>query len=329
MDGDKVALRPSASLGTGASASLGTAASASLGTSCQEFYGLRWRRRARGLLGYLALFWFIGAAATAQSPATATRSALTCTQMEEFLRTAKIGTRHDLSVGVTIPSRATLDDGTMQHDASIQYIDESKPRFQTLHGTELNFRDSWKFNVAGYELAKLLELNMVPPYVERTVAGKPASVSWWVNDAMMERDRFKKKLEPPDVETWNDEMYAVRIFHQLIYDTDPNFTNILITKDWRVWMIDFSRAFRLMKNLQNPKDLVRCDRRLLAKLRSLTLDMLQQKMGRWVTKSEMEAVIARRDLIVKFFEAEVAKKGENMVLYDLPRTGEPCGMGLQ
>ena len=36
-----------------------------------------------------------------------------------------------------------------------------------MRGTELNFRDTWKFNVAGYELAKMLQLNMVPPYVER------------------------------------------------------------------------------------------------------------------------------------------------------------------
>ena len=35
---------------------------------------------------------------------------------------------------------------------------------------------------------------MVPPYVERRVSGKDASVSWWVPDAMMEKDRYQKKI---------------------------------------------------------------------------------------------------------------------------------------
>ena len=38
---------------------------------------------------------------------------------------------------------------------------------------------------------------------------------------------------------------------------------------------------------------------------------------------------ARRDLIVQFFDKEVAAKGEGAVLYDLPRSSETCGAGLQ
>lgn len=273
---------------------------------------------------------WLAAIGAAQNPAPVSAPSLTCEQMEEFLKTANVGTRRELSVGITLPSRATLDDGRMHHDASIQAVDVSKPTFQTTRGTEINFRDSWKFNVAGYELAKLLQLNMVPPYVERKVAGQFASLSWWVDDAMMERDRYKRNIQPPDPESWNDQMYAVRVFHQLIYDTDPNLTNILITKDWRIWMIDFSRAFRLMKRLQNPKDLVKCDRKLLAHLRELTPEIVQQKLGKWLTKPEIEGVLARRDLIVRFFDDEVKKKkGEAAVLYDIARTSEPCGTGLQ
>jgi hypothetical protein len=291
--------------------------------------GLRRLRRALGVSAWLAVICLSAlAVGTAQPAGVATKPTMGCAEMEAFLRTAKIGSKRDLSVGITVPKRATLSDGTMQHDASIQVVDESKTSFQTPRGTELNFRDSWKFNVAGYELAKLLQLNMVPPYVERSVSGLPASLSWWISDAMMERDRYQKKLEPPDVERWNNEMYAVRIFHQLIHDNDPNFTNILITKDWRIWMIDFTRAFRLIKGLQNTKDLVLCDRKLLANLRQLTADTLREKLGRWLTKPELEAVLARRDLLVKFFDNAVATKGEAAVLYDLPRVGEPCGTGL-
>ena len=117
------------------------------------------------------------AAQASPSPVTTT---LSCAEMETFLKTAKMGRQRSIPVGVTRPSKAPLDDGKLQHDAAIQTIDETKTSFSTAKGTELNFRDSWQFNVAGYELAKMLELNMVPPYVERVVGGKRASVSWWM-----------------------------------------------------------------------------------------------------------------------------------------------------
>ena len=230
---------------------------------------------------------------------------------------------------MTLPTKAPLDDGQMQHDALIQTVDIRKASYQTSRGTELNFRDAWQFNVAGYELAKMLELNMVPPYVERTVSGVAGSLSWWVNDAMMERDRFQKKLSPPDVARWTAEMSAARVFRELIADTDFNMTNLLITKDWRLWMIDFSRAFRPTKSLREPKTLTRVDRKLLANLRRLTPDGLQQRLGRWVNRPEMQALLARRDLMVRFFDDEITAKGEAVVLYDLARTSEPCGAGLQ
>lgn len=268
------------------------------------------------------------AVVAAQAPASPPAS-LTCAEMEAFLKTAKMGRQRSIPVGVTVPSRATLDDGKMQHDASIQTIDESKTTFATARGTELNFRDSWQFNVAGYELAKMLELNMVPPYVERTVSGRRASVSWWVGDTMMERDRVKQNLTPPDTELWNAQVLAARAFHELIADTDVNMTNLLITKDWRIWLIDFSRAFRTSRTLQEPERLTAVDRRLLARLKGLTREPLRQKLGRWVTGDQIDAVLARRDLLVRTLESQIAAKGEATIVYDLARTTEPCGVGLQ
>jgi hypothetical protein len=222
-----------------------------------------------------------------------------------------------------------LDNGTLQHEALIQTVDIKKTTFEGTRGTELNFRDAWQFNVAGYELAKMLKLNMVPPYVERRVGGKDASVSWWVNDAMMEKDRFQKKLQPPQPMKWTEQLSAARIFHELIADTDFNMTNLLIAKDWRIWMIDFTRAFRMTKTINNPKQLTRADRTLLTSMRELTLDGVRQTLGRWLTKNELEGLVARRDRIVQFFDKEVAAKGEGAVLYDLSRSSETCGAGLQ
>ena len=191
---------------------------------------------------------------------TTASSGLSRPQMEEFLLKARVVGQKELKVGVTNSQRANLDDGTRKHDAHIQTVDISMSSFQSARGTEFNFRDSYKFNIAAYELDKLLELNMVPPSVERKVGGKMAAVTWWINDTMMELDRIKKKIEPPDQHLWNQQMYVVHVFDQLIYNTDSNLGNLLISKDWKIWMIDHTRAFRTMKELQNPENLSQCDR---------------------------------------------------------------------
>jgi hypothetical protein len=293
------------------------------------------RRMPAVVLSVAAALWISPLTLAGQAPAAGSVRAAApaagpsgCAAIEDFLKTAKVGKQRDSPVGVTVPSKATLEDGAFRHDASVQTVDVKNPLFQGGLTTEVNFRDAWQFNVAGYELAKLLKLNMVPPYVERRVNGKDASVSWWIDDAMMEKDRFKKKIQPPNPMKWNEQLYAARVFHQLIADTDFNMTNVLITKDWRVWMIDFSRAFRMTKTLPTPKDLTKVDRTLLANLRGLNADVLKERLGRWVGKLEIEGLLARRDLIVEFFEKEVAAKGEAAVLYDFSRTSESCGTGL-
>ena len=268
------------------------------------------------------------AAALQAQTASAPAAALTCAEIETFLKTAKIGRPRDIPVGVTMPRRATLEGPDLKHDAAIQTADIQQATYTTPKGTELNFRDTWKFNVAGYELAKMLELNMVPPYVERRYSGGPAALSWWVNDAMMERDRVQKKLEPPEPRRWNDEMVAARLFRELIGDYDFNQTNTLITKDWRVWMIDFTRAFRPARTLQHPDQVTRADRTLLANLRALNRDTVRANVGKWLENNLIDAVLARRDLLVGILDKQIAAKGEAAVLYDLPRVTEPCGTGL-
>ena len=277
----------------------------------------------------LLCVWLLTGVVLAQTPASPPTAVLTCEEIETFLKKARIGRQRSLPVGVTVPSRALLDDGKRQHEAVIQTVDIAKTSHPTPTGTELNFRDAWYFNVAGYELAKMLGLNMVPPYVERPVSGIRASVSWMVPNVMMERDRVLKKITPPDIEKWNAEVLASKAFHELIADTDVNMTNLLITKDWRLWLIDFTRGFRLTKTLQEPERLTAVDRKLLAGLRALTREAMERRIGRWVERSRIEAVLARRDAIVRIFDNQVAAKGESAVIYDFPRTSEPCGTGLQ
>jgi hypothetical protein len=105
----------------------------------------------------------------------------------------------------------------------------------------------------------------------------------------------------------------MHVYDQLMFNTDSNATNLLIDTQWRVWMIDHTRAFRTMKTLQDPKMLANCDRGLLEKMKALDKVSLQKEMKNYLTGPEIQGLLARRDVIVKFFES----KGPG-VLYDRP-----------
>jgi hypothetical protein len=256
------------------------------------------------------------AGANVQDPRSAPPSLVTLAEKEEFLLKADI-------VGETPPSggrplRIKLRDGRRKHDAVVQTSTSSDPG-----------RPDYRRNIAAYELDKALELNLVAPSVERTVNGEPAAVTWWVDDVVMsEQGRRAKNVEPPDPETWSKQMQAVRVFDELTanayrkvspgFYTSSVWDNLLITKDWRIWLIDHTRTFGPTRRLEEPDSLIRCDRAMLAKLRELNRDALQQRVGRFLTPEQVDALELRRVLIVTHFDEQIANKGEGIVLYDLP-----------
>lgn len=253
-------------------------------------------------------------AVLAQVPSTA--PSLTHEEMATFLQTARIVRFKPISKGITSPWRLTLTDGRLTHDAAFQSVDEHKP-FQEFAsgGRELNFVDSWRYDIAAFRLAGLLGLgDMMPVTVERRWHGKDGALSWWIDTMMEEGDRLKKKMEAPDSEQWNQQMYRLRVFSQLVDDTDRNLGNVLITHDWKVQMIDFTRAFRLMPSIKE-QEITRCDRRLLGALERLTLNQVVEAAGKYLNTAEAKAIMARRDLIVAHVRRLVAEKGEAAVLY--------------
>jgi hypothetical protein len=254
------------------------------------------------MLWVLALLFFLAPAAPAQTAATATT--LTLDQQEEFLAKAEIKKDSPAKKGITNTVRATLSDGTITHDASIQTIDERKPRFDGPMGPVYNFRDTYKFNIAASRLAGLLGLrSMVPLSIERKYKGNPASFTWWVDDVLGDEGaRLSKKITPPDSDSYARQLHIQRVFDQLIYNWDRNQGNTLFDKSWHLWMIDHTRAFSMLKTLQDEKVLQRCDSQLLAKLKQLDEKTLTAELGKWLEKGEIQGLLGRRDRIVARFE---------------------------
>lgn len=266
------------------------------------------RRTARGSVAFVLV-----AALLAGAPAFAGQAlsgeSLSVEQQEQFLKTAKVIRTRAANKGVTGTIRATLSDGTLEHDASIQTVDIAMNEFRSNRGTELNFKDTWRYNVAAYRLNRLLQLGNVPVSVERSYNGKPASFTWWVDDVLMdEGQRLKTKAQSPDPLGWNQQMWHVRLFDQLIQNVDRNLGNLIIDKRWGVWMIDHSRAFRLAKNVKSPKNLTMIERSAFERLKAIDLEVINETIGDYLTSYEKRSVLQRRDEIVALFEKGGAGK---------------------
>ena len=278
--------------------------------------------RAIGLAAVIcgAVAWPCLAQDTAAAPATA-RPVLTDAEMERFLLNADIKATIKVSKGVTKARQVRMSDGQLTHDAQVQDIDESKPFFEVdPKHTEVNFKDSYRYNIAAYRLSRLLGLDNVPMSVERIVDHKPSAVTWWLDDvAMEEGDRKKLKTQPygPNPVRTLNYLSTMRVFDELIQNRDRNLGNMLWSKDWKLWMIDHTRAFRLGKDLLSPNTVERCERTMFAKMKELTASHLSEVMGKTLTKDEIAALIARRDALVKLIEGRIAQHGEEKILFTL------------
>jgi hypothetical protein len=243
------------------------------------------------------------------APVAASATKLSDAEMEQFLLKAKVGKTRGASKGVTGSLRATLSDGKLTHDAHVQTIDEHLQQFAGSNGgVEFDFRDSWTFNLAAYKIDRLIGLNMVPVSVARRHDYQEAAYTWWLDDVMMdEQERLKRKEEkkpglsgePPDSEIWNQQMQMVRLFDQLIANIDRNLGNLIITKDWRLWPIDHTRAFRTNRQLKTPGNVTRVERGVLERMKALNRETLRKETGKYLTTFQIDAVLARRDAIVK------------------------------
>ena len=261
----------------------------------------------------LALSRYAGAGDPASSLPLAGEAA------ERFLRTARVVQLKSFKTrGVTLPRKATLSDDQRTLNAVFKDIDTYNLK-ATLAGGEVvfHFRDSYRHEIAAYELDKLLGLGIVPPCVQRRIRGSDGALCLWVEDTMTEWERLGQgDLPPPDAEDWDRQMMTIRMFLQLIDDIDfRNVSNLLVDRDFKIYKIDSSRAFFSTPELRNAAELTRFSRSAIEALRSLKDDDLYEALKEWLVNDQIKGLLARRDRIIQLADARVAALGEQQVLY--------------
>ena len=224
-------------------------------------------------------------------------------EFEAFLRDAVIDRIEAIKEGVTRPRRAYFQPGGPAGRAILKAIEP---------GYHEGWFDSYKSEIAAYQMDRLLGLDMVPPTVERRVESNRVSAQLWVEGCVRLKD--KPDQSSPDVIAWNRQVYRQRVFDNLIANLDRNSGNILIDPLWNVILIDHSRAFD-GRSGKVPFALTRIDREMFARLKALDKAVLAERVRPWL---EFDAgfILNRRDQIVRTFEKLIKDKGEAAVLID-------------
>ncbi len=166
----------------------------------------------------------------------------------DFLTTAEVTSKPEDfdDLAITSPRRMELTKGDLTLRAIFK--DENTMHrgiFRFGDGREVPMvKDSYQHEIAAYELAVALGLDIVPPCVERKLSNRKGSLCLWVEDAETLDEYRERGIEPPDQRLWNQRLDAVRLFQQLISDEDfSNIRNILVDADFRIYKVDSSMAF--------------------------------------------------------------------------------------
>jgi hypothetical protein len=263
---------------------------------------------------WLALAFVPGSSVAQDAPAAApsTVSAKTWLQnraaIEQYLLTAKVIAEEDIPLGVTKPKRMQLEPG-----GPVEYF-----AFKAIQpGLRSGFWESYKSEIAAYELDKVLGLDMVPPTVEKRIKGTPGAAVMWCTPVK----NFKDMGGAPQlsampgryVAQWVRQVVRARMFDDLIGNNDANQGNWLVDPSWNLIVIDKTRAFTTDKKLVYT-EFSHVDLVLWEKMQALTEASLTAAIGKWVGRSEIRAMLERRTKMKDLFDKLIAEKGNSAIL---------------
>jgi hypothetical protein len=153
------------------------------------------------------------------------------------------------------------------------------------------WESGYKGEIAAYELDKLLKMDMVPPTVGRQLQGTTGAAQLWVENIMT----VKAEESPgePKRADWVNQIVRMRMFDNLIGNTDRNRDNTLRDAAWNLILVDHTRAFGV--GIDAPHKLSRIDAGYWAKIEGLTRNQLDTALREWLDQNQIGAILDRRE----------------------------------
>lgn len=228
-------------------------------------------------------------------------------EWEEYLRSAEIiAVEADRYQGRTAPWAVTLDDGSVKQACIFKSVNRPRPSL---------LPDSYHYEIAAYQVSRLLDLAIVPPMVEREVQGTLGSLQMILEGCFPMTQQTRRGIEPPDPQKFSNALDELFVFESLVQcEREPE--DVLIHEgDWNVYRVDFSEAFAPVAELFALSRITRCSKQLFQNLSKLESDSIRITLQPHLNEEEIEALLKRRELILGRIQTLIQEKGENSVLF--------------
>ena len=126
--------------------------------------------------------------------------------------------------------------------------------------------------------------------------------------------RFVRHDSLPNPESASRYVHVVRLLDYLIFNTDRHLRNLFFDEQWRPVVIDHSMAFHTFTRPSRPLD--RFPREPVARLRALARRRLEHALGEYLDDGQIDALEARRRIVLKMVDRAAADHGWDETLFD-------------
>ncbi len=228
-------------------------------------------------------------------------------ELEAFLRTARVvEIQKSDEKGRTAPWRVILDDGRILRRAIFKYVDRRRPH---------PFADSWRYEIAAYELSKALGMTLVPPTIEREIDGLTGSLQIFMEGALRVEDLMRIPGRTEGGRTGRA-LRACRVFENLVHNAcaDGRDTYVM-PDDGRLFRVDFSSGFAPSARLLPDCELTCSSRALYRALLAWDDRKMSDFLAPYLNADERDALGRRRKLIIDRIATLIREKGEDAVLF--------------
>jgi hypothetical protein len=222
-------------------------------------------------------------------------------RIEAFLLEAEVVSMRALLSGISAPSRVVLRLEGVERNAIFKSVNVSPEDVKHSRDARRGFTDSYRYEIAAFRLDRLLGLDMVPVTVFRNVAGTPGSLQIWIEENVNEETRRQREGDSGDPAVIEPQLERMRFFDYLVANEDRNEWNLLYTPaDWKLYLIDHSRAFRTKTGRPKKKDLaaLAADPGLRVRLAALDREALEASLEGLLDGERLEALLSRRDRLL-------------------------------
>ena len=237
-----------------------------------------------------------------------TQEDLNLKEWEEYLRTAKV-TSIEIkeSEGRTAPWAVTLDDGNTQRRGRFKHVHRSRPHY---------LPDSFHYELAAYELTKLLGVQLIPPVVERVIDGTEGALQMFVEGCFRLSNYKKTEAISPENAKFEYSLRELAVLENLSNCVRDDKDILVHEKTFHVCRVDFSEAFAPDMNLIPGSEITRCSRNLFKGLLDLNSDDVRSKLKDHLNDDEINALMKRKELIMNKLNNLIEEKGEDEVLFE-------------